>query len=56
MIGVETCPHTLVDGHTSRENSFPLSRTAAQVNPAVDDPVPVVRTERGESAAAKRRN
>ena len=48
--------NTSFAAHTSRENSFPLSRTAAQVNPAVDDPVPVVRTDRGESAAAKRRN
>ena len=45
----------------SRENSFPFdpaddSRTAAQVNPARDDPVPVVSTDRGDSAAANRRN
>ena len=45
----------------SNENSLPFepaleSLTAAQVKPAVEDPVPVVRTDRGESAAAKRRN
>ena len=45
----------------SNENSLPFdpadeSRTAAQVSPAVDDPVPVVRTDRGDSAAAKRKN
>ena len=56
MNRVEIKHTSVVTAHTSRENSFPLSRTAAQVNPAVDDPVPVVRTDRGESAAAKRRN
>mmetsp|Transcript_8474 Transcript_8474/g.18302 ORF Transcript_8474/g.18302 Transcript_8474/m.18302 type:complete len:227 (+) Transcript_8474:1510-2190(+) len=43
----------------SSENSFlaaPGSRTAAQVSPAVEDPVPVVRTDRCDISAAKRKN
>ena len=41
----------------SSENSFPLpSRTAAHVKPADVVPIPVVKTLRGQIAAANRRN